>query len=278
MLPRRGVWDYRFSQMSARRILCGLLLLSALPVAYACRPVIMAKASTPSPTLYAKLNEGTVRIDVFEVLDKRCSSLQNHRDYCVDNLYKSMGDGLTTTLGKFMKPGGKDNSTFIADFRLLDVKQTQSQRDANAVQLSMRWKFGLKRAADGQTVIDIDETTMAPQELVRADLATTTTMQIVNTIFERIGAELGKQDLSGQPPPPPAPPEPVDAGPPQVCVPNATQECVGAGACKGGQSCLPDGSGFTECDCGKKKKKGASGPAAAPAPASEPAPSGELPP
>jgi hypothetical protein len=58
-------------------------------------------------------------------------------------------------------------------------------------------------------------------------------------------------------------------------VPNATQECTGPGACKGGQSCLPDGSGFTECDCGKKKKKSGSksAPAAEPAPAP---PSGEL--
>lgn len=35
-----------------------------------------------------------------------------------------------------------------------------------------------------------------------------------------------------------------------VCVPGTTQACVGPAACSGGQSCLPDGSGFGSCDCG----------------------------
>lgn len=35
-----------------------------------------------------------------------------------------------------------------------------------------------------------------------------------------------------------------------VCRPGETQKCVGPGACTGGQSCMPDGSGFGPCDCG----------------------------
>lgn len=35
-----------------------------------------------------------------------------------------------------------------------------------------------------------------------------------------------------------------------ACSRGETRECVGPGACKGGQACLPDGSGFGECDCG----------------------------
>ena len=38
---------------------------------------------------------------------------------------------------------------------------------------------------------------------------------------------------------------------PLLCTPGATQRCVGAGACDGGQSCLADGSGYGACDCGK---------------------------
>lgn len=38
------------------------------------------------------------------------------------------------------------------------------------------------------------------------------------------------------------------------CTPGATQRCVGAGACVGGQACLPDGSGFATCDCGGSPK------------------------
>lgn len=48
-----------------------------------------------------------------------------------------------------------------------------------------------------------------------------------------------------------------------VCVPGATQACVGPGKCEGGQSCLPDGSGFAPCDCGTI---GAPAPAPAPSP------------
>lgn len=38
--------------------------------------------------------------------------------------------------------------------------------------------------------------------------------------------------------------------PGQVCVPGATQECLGPGACRGAQACLTDGRGYGSCDCG----------------------------
>lgn len=68
-------------------------------------------------------------------------------------------------------------------------------------------------------------------------------------------------DQNGQPlVAPPAGPPVADAGAEaaveepeedeQICVPGTTQECYGPGACKGGQSCLDDGSGFSDCDCG----------------------------
>jgi hypothetical protein len=46
-----------------------------------------------------------------------------------------------------------------------------------------------------------------------------------------------------------------DVGPPpsaavaRTCVPGSTQTCVGPGACRGGQACLADGSGFGACAC-----------------------------
>jgi hypothetical protein len=57
---------------------------------------------------------------------------------------------------------------------------------------------------------------------------------------------------------PKAPPPPVPVT--HVCVPGATQACIGAGGCAGGQACAPDGSRFGPCDCG------APPPAAVPAP------------
>lgn len=35
-----------------------------------------------------------------------------------------------------------------------------------------------------------------------------------------------------------------------LCVPGASQACVGPGGCQGGQVCLADGSGLGPCDCG----------------------------
>ncbi|MFC1642274.1 hypothetical protein ACFL5O_06250 [Myxococcota bacterium] len=53
-----------------------------------------------------------------------------------------------------------------------------------------------------------------------------------------------------------APPEPaltasesVSRPPARVCIPGATQRCVGPGACGGGQACLKDGSGYGPCEC-----------------------------
>jgi hypothetical protein len=35
-----------------------------------------------------------------------------------------------------------------------------------------------------------------------------------------------------------------------VCVPGATQVCLGPGACQGAQTCRDDGSGYEPCNCG----------------------------
>ena len=48
---------------------------------------------------------------------------------------------------------------------------------------------------------------------------------------------------------PTAPPT-TGLGEPVICRPGETQECVGPGACQGGQSCILDGTGYGPCDCG----------------------------
>jgi hypothetical protein len=35
----------------------------------------------------------------------------------------------------------------------------------------------------------------------------------------------------------------------RVCVPGEARQCAGAGRCVGSHACLPDGSGYGECDC-----------------------------
>ena len=84
------------------------------------------------------------------------------------------------------------------------------------------------------------------------------------------GRQAATAPATAQPPSAPAPGGPADAAPatapPRACFPGATQACVGSGACKGGQQCLPDGAAFGPCDCG-----------GVPAPAPPEAPSVEIP-
>lgn len=51
------------------------------------------------------------------------------------------------------------------------------------------------------------------------------------------------------------PPVAVTPRPPAggICVPGETRECLGPGACRGAQACLPDALGFGRCDCGERK-------------------------
>ena len=49
---------------------------------------------------------------------------------------------------------------------------------------------------------------------------------------------------NGAPTPAPSP------APDRVCIPGATQECLGPGACRGAQACSADGQGYEPCDCG----------------------------
>jgi hypothetical protein len=57
------------------------------------------------------------------------------------------------------------------------------------------------------------------------------------------------------------------------CAKGETRACIGAGACKGGQACLPDGSGFGSCDCGDAAGAASAPPATtAPPPADTAAP------
>ena len=67
----------------------------------------------------------------------------------------------------------------------------------------------------------------------------------------------------------PAPLPPPAASPAAAaklhCTPGATQRCVGKGACDGGQSCLPDGSGFGACECAEAEPAPSSPAPTAPA-------------
>jgi len=56
--------------------------------------------------------------------------------------------------------------------------------------------------------------------------------------------------LQAQPKPVPRTAESSAPAKSVLCVPGASQACVGPGGCQGGQVCLADGSGLGACDCG----------------------------
>jgi len=64
--------------------------------------------------------------------------------------------------------------------------------------------------------------------------------------------QLSQTEPSPAPEPAPAAVAPVPAAPVphHLCMPGATQQCVGPGACGGGQICNADGMSFGSCDCG----------------------------
>ena len=74
--------------------------------------------------------------------------------------------------------------------------------------------------------------------------------QIVVACVQTNAATLTAAPLPARQGPPSGPPE-------RVCVPGATQECLGPAACRGAQACLPDGRGYGACDCGNASSAGA---------------------
>lgn len=58
--------------------------------------------------------------------------------------------------------------------------------------------------------------------------------------------ELKRPSVEAPPELAPAPPAAAE----RVCVPGATQACLGPGACSGAQACNETGSSFGPCDCG----------------------------
>jgi hypothetical protein len=87
--------------------------------------------------------------------------------------------------------------------------------------------------------------------------------------------EDGKAFMAGAAPSAAAP-VPAASAKPAVCAPGSTQPCTGTAACKGGQSCREDGSGYSPCDCGIASVAPASateaGPTMAPAATASSAP------
>ena len=65
--------------------------------------------------------------------------------------------------------------------------------------------------------------------------------------------------------------------PSKVCSAGETRVCVGAGACKGGQACLPDGTSFGSCECAPEAPATDTAPVTQPvSPSDAPAAAGDM--
>lgn len=56
-----------------------------------------------------------------------------------------------------------------------------------------------------------------------------------------------------------SPSPPLTVAPERLCIPGATQRCLGPAACSGAQACLPDGDGYGPCDCGAQQRPAVDG-------------------
>jgi hypothetical protein len=110
---------------------------------------------------------------------------------------------------------------------MIESQQEQYSQDTSAEVLEKMREFAGQRGCDGLVIFTSNDAELGPQQVGGAS------RQLVGYRGSCIVYTA-----------------PNTATPPQTCMPNATQLCYGPGACKGAQSCTPDGRGFTPCDCG----------------------------
>jgi hypothetical protein len=90
------------------------------------------------------------------------------------------------------------------------------------------------------------------QEFKLRGLASTSAAPATASTTPPSPAPVGASPVAATVTAPGAAPVPAAPKPTPACTPGTTQACVGPGACQGGQFCLPDGMGFSPCDCGSK--------------------------
>jgi len=108
-------------------------------------------------------------------------------------------------------------------------------------------KAGSREGAEAQLREDAAKLGASYVQLTRAQ-APRPNHQCLEHEHQLSGVAYAKRGAATPVAPPPPPPPALAVA--RVCVPGATQACLGPGACSGAQACRDDGAGFLPCHCG----------------------------
>jgi len=216
----------------------------------ACNVPVRARAPEAAPNLVPLPSPLKVNLPV--VLAPRgeyCAKTPSLRDVCVEGFEQALKNGLWKVLVARTQVVERDGLS--AELRMISFNSSHGSavgpRVASLVNLSMAWQFTLRDSA-GRIVLALNETTFGPTPLLNEEQLPSGVKALIESVLERIAGAIGQFAAAPAQPPPPA------TGPSRGCVSGSTQECFGPGACRGGQACLPDGSGYEPCDCGTGTK------------------------
>jgi hypothetical protein len=213
--------------------------------------VISATAPAPSPNLpTASPATQSATIKVVDVPEEKvCSQHGGLKDFCVSGLQDAVRSGLARVVSNFYVAAAAGGPDYTAEFKMLEFSHSPVSGGDKivAVKVSMRWSFVLKDK-NGAAVVSLAETTDGPEQLVNVGAADKTVGSLLNAVLERVASGIGANRAVAA--------NVASAAPPgKACVRGVTQACLGPGACKGAQNCLPDGSGYDRCDCGPSAAK-----------------------
>ena len=232
--------------MTGRWITCCCLGLVGCVLEAPPNAPIHAKAPPAVVNVVASRDEtATVSLVSFAVPQSACSRRPGLKPFCIDNLGPVLLAGTQDVLERNYRTVSAGASTYRAEFTFVDLSHSPTSAAdhvGGTVQVAMRWHFAL-RDASGRAVVELAETTVGPEQIVRVESADSVSGALLNSVLERLGQSIAAARGS-------APTGPAV----QHCVPGITQACLGPAACKGAQSCLPSGGGFGPCDCGSPAK------------------------
>lgn len=172
-----------------------------------------------------------------------CAKTTGIRETCVEGFEQALKNGLWKVLLARTRVVERDG--LVAEFRLVSF-ETGYGATTRRINLSMAWQFVL-RDGSGRPVMGANETTFGPPMVNEFQLQGSV-KALMQAVLERIGQALydfNAAQLRSQAAMP---------APALSCSPAKKRECMGMGACRGVQACLPDGSGYEPCDCGTGTK------------------------
>ena len=218
-----------------------------------CDFTFVATAAPPIPTVVGQPSNAIASIVSLEIPDGDiCSIHPGLKDFCVKGMRAALDEGMKSVVERFFRLGTREQGDYFVAFRYLELRHSPTSGfgagGSPSVQLSLRWQFTVFNRRGAQ-VLTTAETTVGPEQIVSLDAGDIALSSLLRAVVDRTGQVLAESRLSQTTASAPASPVPRAA---TACIPGATQACVGPGGCKGGQTCVSNGSRFGAWDCGGK--------------------------